>query len=153
MAFTHLRVCRGVCRAFGLLKRDCHRVRASPWGDQWSFLSANTNLELSREFWKVFQDFLSLQELSAFLTNCSLLWFLENDPFCLLNVRLPTIPLLPSLTDSCMPSIAHGLLWASAIFVCMFDPSGYTKVTRAPGNTHTTASKGSLRRVSPSVHT
>lgn len=123
----------GVHWAFWVLNRDCYRVRALSWEEQHSFLSAS--IELSREFWKVFSGLSCLSVFSS-LFACGLLWSLGNDPFYLLNVRLPTAPLLPTQRDSCMPSIVCGLLWAFAVIVCMFDQSAYTKVTRPLQNTH-----------------
>lgn len=151
MTLTHLQLCGVGLQGFWLLKRRCYRIKASPWGEEQSFLSANTKLELSREFWKVLSG-LPCFKRSLKLSDCNLLWFLVNDPFYLLNSRLPTVPLLPSQITSCMPSVVHSLLWVFAICVCAFDHSGYTKVTGALKNTHATASKGSLRRMKPSVH-
>lgn len=135
MALTHLQVVVvvGVHRAFWVLNRDCYGVRALSWEEQQSFLSAS--IELSREFWKVFSGLSCLSVFSS-LFACGLLWSLGNDPFYLLNVRLPTAPLLPTQRDSCMPSIVCSLLWAFAVIVCMFDQSAYTKVTRPLQNTH-----------------
>lgn len=124
MALRHLWGCE-FCRAFWLLKRDCYRVRVLPWGEQLPFLSPNTKLEWSREFWKV------PSRLPCFKRSVSLAvaFFISGKwPILFADGRLPTIPILPSQRDSCVPSLVQGLLWVFAIFVRVSDPSGYTKL-------------------------
>lgn len=151
MALTHLQVVvvGGVHRAFWVLNRDCYRVRALSWEEQQSFLSAST--ELSREFWKVLFGLSCLSVFSS-LFACGLLWSLGNDPFYLLNVRLPTAPLLPALRDSCVPPLSvacsEHLPLLSACLISQVTPK-LPELYRI----HTTASKSSLRRATPLVHT